>query len=63
MRLKNHDTNDDIASALVVVNADDAFDTVEIDINISDLDSREFEGFMIDMVKVLRKYNIRIIRD
>lgn len=62
MRLHNHSEHE-IAHVLVDVHHDPAFDTVDIDINISDLDIQEYEEVMQDIIRVFKKYNIKIVRD
>ena len=61
MRLKNHTAHEDIASVFINVNNDDNFDIVDIDFNVSDLEFQDYEGFMLDMIRVFKRYNIKIV--
>lgn len=61
-RLSGIKGNKNVAEAVVDVYYDNVFDTVDASVELNSIDPEDFEELIKEMAKLLRRYNINVVR-
>lgn len=61
-RLSGIKGNKNVAEAVLDVYYDNVFDTVDASIELNSIDPEDFEELLKEMAKLLRRYDINVVR-